>query len=174
MLALQRSKQPLDKCSPNVLPCRISYTGPSKVTKRFWSPSLEKGRLNTPRIKSSFIHPRADSALDQTKTAYFRGRKLRGRIVKVPEGYEGMLCHLPQLSPAFNSYDPQVSLRIQQTDSFPLSLRRPARQFWKNRTRRIWRTNKALSPSKSSKPLRRSTSSPYGAMIKYLRLTIPS
>jgi Ribonuclease H2 non-catalytic subunit (Ylr154p-like) len=95
MLALQHSKQPLDKCSPNVLPCRISYTGPSKVTKRFWSPSLEKGTLHTPRVKSSFVHPCADSALDQTRTAYFRGRRLRGRVVKVPEGYEGTLaiCH---------------------------------------------------------------------------------
>src|SRR5947207_1269662 len=95
MLALQRQqKEPLEKCSPNVLPCRIHYDGPSKVTKRFWSPSLEIGNRTTWRGEDTqfrFFLYHADVAPDKTRTAYFRGRKLRGRPVNLPEGYEGEL-----------------------------------------------------------------------------------
>lgn len=89
MLALQQAKRPLDKCSPNILPCRINYNGHSKVTKRFWSPSLEKGTVPTKRTKARVINHHAETAPDKTRTAYFRGRRLRGRTVKLPEGYEG-------------------------------------------------------------------------------------
>jgi len=39
------------------------------------------------------------STSDHTSIAYFRGRKLRGRTVKVPEAYEGTPCQLPQVLP---------------------------------------------------------------------------
>ena len=97
MLAIQQPKQQLAKCSPNVLPCRINSNGPFKVTKRFWSPSFEKGELATNITESHSFRYQADFPADKTSTAYFRGRKLRGRIVKLPEGYEGMSCHQPQL-----------------------------------------------------------------------------
>ena len=59
-----------DAVAVNVLPCRINHTGPTKVKKRFWQPQ---------------------SSADGTKIAYFRGRKLHGRCVKLPEKYQGLV-----------------------------------------------------------------------------------
>lgn len=56
--------------SINILPCRINHTGPTKVTKRYWQPRTET---------------------DNTKTAHFRGRRLRGEVVKLPENYQGLV-----------------------------------------------------------------------------------
>ena len=85
MLAInpQSSKR---KLTPNLLPCTIKHSGPIKISKRYWSPS------------SSTTHN------DSTSTAYFRGRKLRGRTVKVPEGYQGLVLQktekpLPKRAP---------------------------------------------------------------------------
>jgi hypothetical protein len=49
MLALQRQSKDADDCSAHILPCRIQYDGPTKVTKRYWSPQIEKGRLSSER-----------------------------------------------------------------------------------------------------------------------------
>jgi hypothetical protein len=43
MLALQQSSEGVTKAAANILPCRIQYDGPTKVTKRYWSPQVEKG-----------------------------------------------------------------------------------------------------------------------------------
>lgn len=59
-----------DRSSINILPCRINHTGPSKVTKRHWQPRSEA---------------------NGTETAHFRGRRLRGRVVKIPTKYEGLV-----------------------------------------------------------------------------------
>lgn len=56
---------------PNILPCRIHHDGLVESVDRYWAPVHEK---------------------DNTQTAYFRGRKLRGRRVVLPEGYQGMEC----------------------------------------------------------------------------------
>ncbi|KAJ4526192.1 hypothetical protein HRR83_001381 [Exophiala dermatitidis] len=71
MLALKRPQDGLDSCTVNVLPCRIHHDGPTKVTKRYWCPQIEK---------------------DGTRTAYFRGRKLRGRVLQLPAGYQGVVA----------------------------------------------------------------------------------
>ncbi|KAK6431330.1 hypothetical protein LTR95_012513 [Oleoguttula sp. CCFEE 5521] len=55
---------------PNILPCSIKHSGPVGITKQYWSPT---------------------SSSNGTSTAYFRGRKLRGKTVKLPAGYEGAL-----------------------------------------------------------------------------------
>ncbi|PLB39721.1 ribonuclease H2 subunit C [Aspergillus candidus] len=60
-------------CTPNVLPCRIHHNGSVKSIGRYWSPV-------------------ADEKDQTSQTAYFRGRKLRGRRVAVPEGYEGVVA----------------------------------------------------------------------------------
>lgn len=69
MLAISKSSIP-DETSVNILSCRINHAGPSKVTKRYWQPRTEA---------------------DNTKTAHFRGRRLRGRVVKLPEQYQGLV-----------------------------------------------------------------------------------
>ena len=70
MLAIQPSNSDTTKTTPNVLPCSIKHNGPIPTSPRYWAPKTEE---------------------DGTSTAYFRGRKLRGRTVKVPEGYEGVV-----------------------------------------------------------------------------------
>lgn len=69
MLSLHTLSNGSKKSQVNILPCKIHRNGPSKVTKRFWSPTVEE---------------------DGSKTAYFRGRKLRGRQVKLPKSYHGL------------------------------------------------------------------------------------
>ena len=69
MLAIVKST---DRASSNVdiLPCRINHTGPGKITKRHWQPQV---------------------GADGTKTAYFRGRRLRGRVIKIPSKYHAVI-----------------------------------------------------------------------------------
>jgi len=69
MLAISKSSA-ADTTSINILPCRINHDGPTKVTKRYWQPRTEA---------------------DNTRTAHFRGRRLRGRVVKVPGQYQGLV-----------------------------------------------------------------------------------
>lgn len=55
---------------PNILPCKIVHSGPIPTAKRHWNP------------QSSTSSP-------DTQTAYFRGRKLQGKTIALPEGFEG-------------------------------------------------------------------------------------
>lgn len=67
MLAIQSTTT--DKhVTPNVLPCAIKHNGPVSAAERYWNPSTEQ---------------------DGTTTSFFRGRKLRGKKIALPEGYEG-------------------------------------------------------------------------------------
>ncbi|KAK0311405.1 hypothetical protein LTR01_003401 [Friedmanniomyces endolithicus] len=71
MLSLHPARTPRT-LTPNILPCTIHHNGPLKITKRYWDPQ-----------------PSSDDK--KTSTTYLRGRKLRGRIVKLPAGYRGYL-----------------------------------------------------------------------------------
>lgn len=71
-LVVSRGSTASSQCSLSVLPCHISHTGPVDASSRYWRPTAD-----------------ADDGL--LATSYFRGRKLRGRRVAVPEGYEGMV-----------------------------------------------------------------------------------
>ncbi|ODH49901.1 hypothetical protein GX48_03990 [Paracoccidioides brasiliensis] len=79
MFALRPPKRSSDldpECpsiTPNILPCRIHHDGPVEISTRYWDPVFD---MNNP----------------VTATAYFRGRKLRGRRVAIPEGYQGVLA----------------------------------------------------------------------------------
>ncbi|KAF4584229.1 ribonuclease H2 subunit C [Ophiocordyceps camponoti-floridani] len=59
------------KAVPNLLPCRIRHTGPIDSVAGYWAPSSPKQ--------------------DEPRVAYFRGRKLHGRAVAVPDRYEGVV-----------------------------------------------------------------------------------
>ncbi|GBF65098.1 ribonuclease H2 subunit C [Trichophyton mentagrophytes] len=68
--------------SMNILPCRIHHDGPVEVSKRYWNPVNDGGADNKQPVS----------------TAYFRGRKLRGRSVPVPDGYHGVVVtKLPEV-----------------------------------------------------------------------------
>ncbi|KIW21084.1 hypothetical protein PV08_01663 [Exophiala spinifera] len=103
MLALQRKSSPAGSCTANILPCRIHHDGPTKVTKRYWSPRDEK---------------------DQTKTAYFRGRRLRGRVIAIPQGYHGVVArstdrYLPQPPkprPTYTAVDEDIEIEDEEEE----------------------------------------------------------
>ncbi|RAL12154.1 ribonuclease H2 subunit C [Aspergillus homomorphus CBS 101889] len=63
----------MDCFTPNILPCKVHYDGPFKKLDRFWT-------------------PRPDEQDKDVQIAYFRGRRLKGRRVAVPEGYEGVIA----------------------------------------------------------------------------------
>ncbi|KAK6499782.1 hypothetical protein TWF481_010140 [Arthrobotrys musiformis] len=67
----------------NILPCRIKYTGPASSSRQLWNP-----------ISTS--QPATDSTpAAETHTSYFRGRKLVGTKVLVPDGYKGRVLIAP-------------------------------------------------------------------------------
>ncbi|KAL4917500.1 ribonuclease H2 non-catalytic subunit-domain-containing protein [Aspergillus aurantiobrunneus] len=68
-----KDDQSLGNCTPNILPCRIHHDGPVDSLSRYWMPTADEKNKNL-------------------QTAHFRGRKLRGRRVQIPEGYEGVVA----------------------------------------------------------------------------------
>ncbi|KAL8670536.1 MAG: hypothetical protein Q9168_004933 [Polycauliona sp. 1 TL-2023] len=72
MLSIQsrNPKEAPQDCTPNLLPCRINHDGPVNASRRYWAPERNQ-----------------DGQLE----AYFRGRKLKGREVTLPEGYKGVV-----------------------------------------------------------------------------------
>ncbi|KAJ6113828.1 Ribonuclease H2 subunit C [Penicillium sp. IBT 18751x] len=70
--ASQSENEHVPQLTPNILPCRIHHDGPIDSTDRFWTPSTD--------------------AKDKTQSSHFRGRKLRGRRVAIPEGYTGIVA----------------------------------------------------------------------------------
>ncbi|KAI9705532.1 MAG: 3'-5' exonuclease [Candelina mexicana] len=72
MLAVKSKQRASTTCVPNVLPCRIDHNGPVNASERYWAPTK-------------------DCKVDDKETSYFRGRKLHGRSVKIPEGYQGIV-----------------------------------------------------------------------------------
>lgn len=60
------------KCTINALPCQVNHTGPVDASPHYWNPTTVPND-------------------DKSSTSYFRGRRLRGRKVIIPEGYEGVV-----------------------------------------------------------------------------------
>lgn len=85
MLSIQKSKSHKGKCTPNVLPCRINHNGKVDTSKRYWNPT------QTPGISPLSTAKAWANSLDDKTVAYFRGRKLHGRRLKVPTGYQGVV-----------------------------------------------------------------------------------
>ena len=69
MLAIQ-SISANKTVTPNILPCTIKHSGPVSSDLRYWNPSTEQ---------------------DGSSTAFFRGRKLRGKKLALPEAYQGVV-----------------------------------------------------------------------------------
>ncbi|OJD19394.1 hypothetical protein AJ78_00664 [Emergomyces pasteurianus Ep9510] len=78
------SDQEGSSITPNILPCRIHHDGPVHISSRYWKPVFDDGNTDT-------------------ATAYFRGRRLRGRRVLIPQGYQGVVASQtdpnPKLAP---------------------------------------------------------------------------
>ena len=81
MLAITKeSKKSTRRVTPNILPCRINHSGPISITSTHWNPTTTTSTSTT-----------STSTKQPTPTAYFRGRKLLGRRLRVPEHYTGYL-----------------------------------------------------------------------------------
>lgn len=105
MYAINREPT-LRKVTPNVLPCSIKHSGPVQTHKRYWSPTSDKD--------------------GKASTAYFRGRKFRGRILKVPKGYQGVVLEktdklLPQKPPTADELR-----QIEEDDEMEVEAEKPA------------------------------------------------
>jgi len=100
MLAIEKSQSHKGRCTPNVLPCRINHNGPVDASKRYWNPTRTPGEIG--------VHMRVfctDFLADGKTVAYFRGRKLHGKQLKIPKGYRGVVVSstdriLPKSKPA--------------------------------------------------------------------------
>lgn len=91
MLSIDQRKSSTAKVIPNLLPCRIHHDGPVGSADSYWMPSIadpgeEQLMLPQPVLKSLLT-----ISADAKKTAYFRGRQLHGKVVKVPDGYRGVV-----------------------------------------------------------------------------------
>ncbi|KAI0417875.1 ribonuclease H2, subunit C [Xylaria grammica] len=67
-----------EKAKVNLLPCRIHHDGDVTPSNTFWNPS---------------------DTQDGLQTAYFRGRKLHGKSMKLPEGYHGVVVEKTDAKP---------------------------------------------------------------------------
>jgi ribonuclease H2 subunit C len=86
MLAIQSPQERVEKCTPNLLPCRVDHNGAVSASTRYWNPEVEVGESKYYAISILRL-----TVKDGTQTAYFRGRKLRGRKVELPQNYKGSL-----------------------------------------------------------------------------------
>ncbi|MCJ1239620.1 3'-5' exonuclease [Varicellaria rhodocarpa] len=113
MLSIQSTASPAssEKCTPNILPCRIARTGPVNASERYWTPETTQGQtclLETSAHSSKF----AEIFLDGKKIAYFRGRKLVGKQVALPEGYRGAVVR---------KSDRTIQPPVHETASIPIT-----------------------------------------------------
>ena len=94
MLKVSDSEDRVRKhCTPNILPCRIHHDGPVEASPRYWAPEAAQGQSSL-----GLILPSAQrrvclsfSTIDGKPEAYFRGRKLRGQEIAVPQMYRGVI-----------------------------------------------------------------------------------
>ncbi|UNI20406.1 hypothetical protein JDV02_006496 [Purpureocillium takamizusanense] len=86
ILAVERdAASRTNKATPNLLPCRIHHNGPVDPVASYWNPERVDGT---------------------TGTAYFRGRKLQGTTVPIPNDFEGVVVERKQLEGPVAPSDP--------------------------------------------------------------------
>jgi ribonuclease H2 subunit C len=94
--AAQSENKCTPRFTPNILPCRIHHDGPVDSTDRFWTPSTDaKGTHPSTFTDDNHLYQGIITDLvniDNTHSAHFRGRKLRGRRVAIPKGYTGIVA----------------------------------------------------------------------------------
>ncbi|KAK1751973.1 ribonuclease H2 subunit C [Echria macrotheca] len=88
ILSLAASNVPsLPKATPHLLPCHIHHDGSVEpAAEQFWAPTTS----------SSSSSSSADNNNNtDKKTAYFRGRKLQSRTLRLPPDYRGIVAVPP-------------------------------------------------------------------------------
>ncbi|KAL1842135.1 hypothetical protein VTJ49DRAFT_6014 [Mycothermus thermophilus] len=84
------------KTTPHLLPCRVHHDGPVEPVESFWDPK-----------------PSPDGT---ASTAYFRGRKLCGKSIKLPEGYRGVVAVRTPEAPIDASAAEVIDLEVAESD----------------------------------------------------------
>ncbi|KAM3424037.1 hypothetical protein BST61_g11412 [Cercospora zeina] len=86
MLAIQSSspKQKPKPLQPNILPCQIHHSGPIPIAQRHWNPQ-------TTTTTTTTTSP-TQNASPTTQTTHFRGRKLLGKTIPLPETHTGIVA----------------------------------------------------------------------------------
>ena len=91
-LRLKKAKDHNQKpCTPNILPCRIHHDAPVDASTRYWAPETAKGQSEFQLLLHADQTPIQSFIIDEKPEVYFRGRKLRGRELQVPQGYRGVI-----------------------------------------------------------------------------------
>ncbi|KAK3996176.1 ribonuclease H2, subunit C [Cladorrhinum sp. PSN332] len=106
LLSIKPSSSEAQKITPNLLPCSIKHSGPiGPVPTSFWNP----------RQSSS-----SSSSLSETgnkQTSYFRGRKLNGKSVPLPEGYKGVVASTREQKEEGGGDDDVIDLEKEESGS---------------------------------------------------------
>ncbi|KAM0323534.1 hypothetical protein ACHAQA_008815 [Verticillium albo-atrum] len=84
ILNIQPEEASPPKAVANLLPCRIQHNGPVDSVQSFWNPSTAK---------------------DGKQIAFFRGRELHGKSVKLPSGYRGVVVEKQDKAPEVSRPD---------------------------------------------------------------------
>ncbi|EWC45371.1 hypothetical protein DRE_00770 [Drechslerella stenobrocha 248] len=88
MISIQGTPSTTVASKANILPCSIKYTGPASSSRHLWDPTSQ------PSPETGANNPGAE-----THTAYFRGRKLAGTKITIPDGYQGHVLTTSDLPP---------------------------------------------------------------------------
>ncbi|KAI1433621.1 ribonuclease H1 small subunit [Xylaria sp. CBS 124048] len=78
LFAVESKASREEKTIVNLLPCRIHHDGDVNPSKTFWNPTKDK---------------------DGIHTAYLRGRKLHGKAMRLPKGYQGVVVEKTDAKP---------------------------------------------------------------------------
>ncbi|KAI1821761.1 ribonuclease H2, subunit C [Xylaria intraflava] len=78
LFAVESKASRQEKATVNLLPCRIHHDGDITPSRTFWNPT---------------------KAEDGSHTAYLRGKKLHGKVVRLPERYHGVVVEKTDAKP---------------------------------------------------------------------------
>lgn len=90
MIAIQSTKA--EKCTPNLLPARLSHNGPVNDTARYWKPEIDEKGIqcqHSPEATAPQLTSRPG-----TPHAYFRGRHLHGTPLALPSTHTGAVLQI--------------------------------------------------------------------------------
>ena len=73
---------PTQTITPHILPCAIQHDGAVALSRRYWDPRDDGDEDENENADGK-------ENTSSSSTSYFRGRKLRGTRVGVPQGYYG-------------------------------------------------------------------------------------
>lgn len=118
ILSVDSKQGPSQEVIPNLLPCRIHHDGPIGAADAYWTPSQEPGTSSKPCNFKNYI---LTIISDGKRIAYFRGRKLHGKALTVPEGYRGVVVEKtdPPKPQASRPDEPEV-IDVDTEDEVPL------------------------------------------------------